>query len=1185
MMKQNYLKSLFLMLMMLVGMGAWAEEKQMLETFENQATSTTYNSQVTYEASASAIGISWFVEHGAVSTTAKISGEKSLHMRAYYQATSTANVWNGNLPYAETKTPVKGLKSVSFKAAVSNTGLEMDVFYSTDGSSWTQIGDSKEFSSTTSETCSGYEIPSSDQNSNYYIKIGINPKSTHNANPKNAGNYTFRIDDIEFTYEIGGTTPDTPEPTKYNVTVANDIVNGTVTANPISAAEGATVTLTATPDADHVFGSWNVTGATVADASNATTTFTMPAGDVNVSATFNAKPSRPADEIFYESFDTNDGTGGNDDKWSGSIASNKIQQDNDGWTYTSGSGAYQCAKFGAGSSLGSATTPALGQACNATLTFKAAAWNGNSENTTLKLSLVGEGTISPSTVTLTKGAWETYTVTLTGIDAETKIKFEGNSASNSRFFLDEISVIKTGEASVTLSSIAVKTAPTKVTYTEGEYFDPSGLVITKTMSNNTTEDVAYAGNEEDFSFVPSQAEILKASNTSVTITYDGKTATQSITVNPSAIKNTPETAYTTAEAIALINAGEGLATEVYVKGTVSKVDSYNKTYKSITYWLDENSFEIYSGKGINNADFASQEDIEVGAEVVVYGLIKKFVKEGQDDIYEMDKNNYLVSYTAPVSETTYTISVKEEIYNGSVTVSPTEAKTGETVTITATPDEGYEVDEYIAYSTENSTIEVTVTDGTFTMPAYNVTVNVLFKKKQGGETPDTPDTPVVGDGVTYSFGTFTQANDVTFEAEGFTITLHKNTASTAPLWNANSNEARVYAKGSVEVTSTKNIVKVVYDYTENAGGKNNVAPTIDGVTGSAADGTWDTTIKTWTGKDNTVTLTTSGAAGNLGFKSITVYFEEEAVPAPTFASLEDLINADLEEPTVVNVTIDDIVNGGMGYGDNYMVQLESEVYLVAPGTGYGMIQGGTISGTLENVTWDPYNYMLSSETDFWSSLEYTPAGETETITVNQACTDGEFVYGTYSSTNAWYVPEDLIVSEIGIIDGQLVVESYETGDLVPPYTGVMVSATDGGNYKVVIETDYDMWDLAESVLGDDNCLRPTCSPDGGITAEDMEMMDYGSTFYRLTMHNKTQIGFWWGAENGAGFNLGNNKAYLAVPQGAGVKANMWFTGEEDAIKGVEKKTFDTVIYDMQGRKVSKAQKGIYIINGKKVVNK
>lgn len=84
----------------------------------------------------------------------------------------------------------------------------------------------------------------------------------------------------------GGTT------TKYDVTVDSAITNGTVTANPTSAAAGDTITLTVTPATDYAldkltvtYGDNNTTVTTTAGENN-TYTFTMPAGAVTVSATF-----------------------------------------------------------------------------------------------------------------------------------------------------------------------------------------------------------------------------------------------------------------------------------------------------------------------------------------------------------------------------------------------------------------------------------------------------------------------------------------------------------------------------------------------------------------------------------------------------------------------------------------------------------------------------------------------------------------------------------------------------------------------------------------------------------------------------------------------------------------------------------------------------------------------------------
>ena len=152
----------------------------------------------------------------------------------------------------------------------------------------------------------------------------------------------------------------------------------------------------------------------------------------------------PTVTVFSETFAGCNGTGGNDGKWSGNIASSTLTADKKGWVFSNGSGASACAKFGTGSSKGSAKTPALGAAGALSLSFKAGAWNGSSEGTTLKLS-VSAGNIDKSSVTLTKGAFNTYTATITNATAETTITFEAANSSNNRFFLDDVVVTTEGD--------------------------------------------------------------------------------------------------------------------------------------------------------------------------------------------------------------------------------------------------------------------------------------------------------------------------------------------------------------------------------------------------------------------------------------------------------------------------------------------------------------------------------------------------------------------------------------------------------------------------------------------------------------------------------------------------------------------------------------------------------------------
>ena len=91
-----------------------------------------------------------------------------------------------------------------------------------------------------------------------------------------------------------------------------------------------------------------------------------------------------------------------------------------------------------------------------------------------------------------------------------------------------VATYEEGEQEATVTSIAVKTAPTKLTYTAGDGFDANGLVITANYSDSTTADIPYEGNEDAFEFDP--ADNLQTSDVSVTITYSGKTCTQAISV-------------------------------------------------------------------------------------------------------------------------------------------------------------------------------------------------------------------------------------------------------------------------------------------------------------------------------------------------------------------------------------------------------------------------------------------------------------------------------------------------------------------------------------------------------------------------------------------------------------------------------------------------------------------------------
>lgn len=161
----------------------------------------------------------------------------------------------------------------------------------------------------------------------------------------------------------------------------------------------------------------------------------------------------PEGVIFYESFDQCSGTGGNDDLWSGSIASATFVADNEGWDAPKPYGANQCAKFGTSSIVGSATTPDIELNGAAVLTFKAGAWNSKNDGTTLEL-YVEDGTVTPASLTMEKGAFGDYTVQLSATGT-IKIQFV---STGGRFFLDEVTVSSVATGISTVSGKAQKAA-------------------------------------------------------------------------------------------------------------------------------------------------------------------------------------------------------------------------------------------------------------------------------------------------------------------------------------------------------------------------------------------------------------------------------------------------------------------------------------------------------------------------------------------------------------------------------------------------------------------------------------------------------------------------------------------------------------------------------------------------------
>ena len=206
---------------------------------------------------------------------------------------------------------------------------------------------------------------------------------------------------------------------------------------------------------------------------------------------------------------------------------------------------------------------------------------------------------------------------------------------------------------VTLTRIEVE--GTAAEFWKGDKFNHDGITVTATWSKgdgtNVTEACEYTG-----------YDMNTAGKQTVTVTYQGKTATYEIEVKT--IANTQETAYTVAEAIAYIDAGKDLSSPVYVKGIVSKiVEPFKSQYGNVSFNVsadgsaDGAQFQFFRTQKDAENKFTENPNIEVGATVIGCGTLDKY-NDKYNDIYEFKAGNYLVSYVAPYTAQTLTFVAK-----------------------------------------------------------------------------------------------------------------------------------------------------------------------------------------------------------------------------------------------------------------------------------------------------------------------------------------------------------------------------------------------------------------------------------------------------------------------------------------------------------------------------------------------
>ena len=350
--------------------------------------------------------------------------------------------------------------------------------------------------------------------------------------------------------------------------------------------------------------------------------------------------------------------------------------------------------------------------------------------------------------------------------------------------------------------------PTNQFYVFNGYAGPNRTKFSGADALKAGDEVVICGNL----IVYSGTKEFQTGNYIVSLNGEGGTTTPD---TPTTGKGSESDPYTVAEAIAAIKAGAP-TNEVYVTGIVSDVYFYNEKYKSLSYYISDDGkskdMQVYSGKGLNGADFTSKGDLKVGQKVTIKGIIKSFTDKNGTEIMEVDKSSTI-------------IKIEGEGTGGEVTPKPD------------TPDTG------------NGKITFAADHKTLTLENSNATA---------------------GESVSFDFTAQNYENQTDMTtiklSDGTTITFDANGEKNGSKYYTFGTAVRVYKNNKIIVNGTKEIAKIIFHC--NAPYTNNKGETVN------CDGNETATIN-FSGKTATYTNVFTGTTGGgvqLRFSSIDIVY-------------------------------------------------------------------------------------------------------------------------------------------------------------------------------------------------------------------------------------------------------------------------------------------------------------------------
>lgn len=191
-------------------------------------------------------------------------------------------------------------------------------------------------------------------------------------------------------------------------------------------------------------------------------------------------------------------------------------------------------------------------------------------------------------------------------------------------------------------------------------------------------------------------------------------------------------------------------------------------------------------------------------------------------------------------------------------------------------------------------------------------------------------------------------------------------------------------------------------------------------------------------------------------------------------------------------------------------------------------------------------------------------------------------YGTYYTEDAFIMPEGVTGYTITDKNEESLTlnAAYPANEVVPAKTALLLKAT---------ETPATNQEFTYTIVNSDEVAPADNLLHGSVEATETHV-EGATAYYKLAQDKEEGIGFYWANANGTAFTNGANKAYLAIKGNMSQMRGFSFESMTTGINNVVANTNNSknaVIYDLNGRRVNSlnAAKGVYIVNGKKVIVK